>query len=85
MDDALSDYASDRDELAQLGDAVASSRQAVKLATERFKNGLTDFLNVLDAQRELDDLEDQYAVVQEAVADQFIALYKSARRRMGGI
>jgi NodT family efflux transporter outer membrane factor (OMF) lipoprotein len=77
VDDALSNYASDRDEQAQLGDAVTSSRQAVKLATERFKNGLTDFLNVLDAQRELDDLEDQYAVVQEAVADQFIALYKA--------
>jgi NodT family efflux transporter outer membrane factor (OMF) lipoprotein len=80
VDDALTNYSADQDEQSRLADAIASSKQAVKLATERFKNGLTDFLNVLDAQRELDDLEDQYAVAEQAVATQFIALYKG----MGG-
>jgi NodT family efflux transporter outer membrane factor (OMF) lipoprotein len=77
VDDAIDTYAADQDQQSRLGDAIVSSRQAVKLATERFKNGLTDFLNVLDAQRQLDDLEDQYAVVQEATLDEFIALYKA--------
>lgn len=80
VDDALSSYGADQDEQARLGDAIGASKQAVKLATERFKNGLTDFLNVLDAERELDELEDQYAIAGQAVSDQFVALYKA----MGG-
>ena len=61
VDDALTGYSAAQDQLRQLSDAVASSNEAVQLATERFQNGLTDFLNVLDAQRSLDDLQDQFA------------------------
>jgi len=37
---------------------------------------LTDFLNVIDAQRQEYDLEDQFAVAQTSVAEQFIGLYR---------
>ena len=77
VDDALSNYTATQDQLRHLSKAIASSQEAVKLATERFQNGLTDFLNVLDAQRALDDLEDQFALSQQAVINQFIALYKA--------
>jgi NodT family efflux transporter outer membrane factor (OMF) lipoprotein len=77
VDDALSSYGAFQDEQQRLGDAVGASREAVKLATERFKNGLTDFLNVLDAERELHDLEDQSAIAGELVAEQFVELYKA--------
>lgn len=77
VDDALTNYAAQQDSLAQLNSAVASSRAAVRLATGRYENGLTDFLNVLDAQRQLFDLEDQYAVAQQSVIYEFIAVYKA--------
>jgi hypothetical protein len=47
------------------------------LASERYDRGLTDFLNVLDAQRELYALENQYARAQQTAADDFAALYKA--------
>ena len=49
----------------------------MNLATQRFNLGLADFLNVLDAQRQLYDLQDQLAVSQQSVTTQLIALCKS--------
>jgi NodT family efflux transporter outer membrane factor (OMF) lipoprotein len=77
VENAMSGYAAQRNRLEQLTVAVASSQQAVNLATQRFDLGLTDFLNVLDAQRQLYDLQDQLATSQQAAATQLIALYKS--------
>ena len=77
VEDAMNNYAAERNRLAQLTVAVASSERAVNLATERYDRGLADFLNVLDAQRQLYDLQDQLAVSQQAATTQLIALYKS--------
>lgn len=77
VDNAISNYTAERDRLEQLGLALQASRRAVDLATQRYERGLTDFLNVLDAQRQLYELQDQEAVAQEAVLVQFIALYKA--------
>lgn len=77
VDDAISNYQAQRDRLDRLNDAVAASEQAVDLATKRYERGLTDFLNVLDAQRQLFDLQDQQAVAEESVIVQYIALYKA--------
>jgi NodT family efflux transporter outer membrane factor (OMF) lipoprotein len=77
VDDALSNYTAEQNQLLQLGNAVEASKRAAALATSRYNNGLTDFLNVLDAQRQLYDLEDQYAVAQSSVIWQFVALYKA--------
>jgi NodT family efflux transporter outer membrane factor (OMF) lipoprotein len=77
VNDALSNYAAQQASLAQLDLAVTASRKAVHLATRRYENGLTDFLNVLDAQRQLFELEDQYAVSQQNLIYQFVALYKA--------
>jgi NodT family efflux transporter outer membrane factor (OMF) lipoprotein len=77
VDDALGNYAAQQDHLQQLGMAVSVSRKALQIATQRYNNGLTDFLNVLDAQRQLYDLEDQYAQAQASLTREFIALYKA--------
>ena len=77
VDDALSNYAAQQDHLQQLSVAVSVSRKAERIATQRYNNGLTDFLNVLDAQRQLYDLEDQYALAQASLTREFIALYKA--------
>jgi NodT family efflux transporter outer membrane factor (OMF) lipoprotein len=77
VDNSLSNYAAQQDSLTQLSSAVESSRKAVHIATQRYQDGLTDFLNVLDAERQLFDLEDQYAASQQSLIYEFISLYKA--------
>jgi NodT family efflux transporter outer membrane factor (OMF) lipoprotein len=77
VDTAIADYAAQQERLANLSDALAASLRAVALASERYERGLTDFLNVLDAQRQEYDLEEQYAVAQQGAAEDFVALYKA--------
>jgi NodT family efflux transporter outer membrane factor (OMF) lipoprotein len=70
-------YAADQDRISKLGDALVASQRAVTLANERYTRGLTDFLNVVDAERQDYDIEEQYTNAQVAVDEDFIALYKS--------
>jgi len=77
VDTALDAYAAQQDRLKNLGDAMVAGQRAVDLATERYNRGLTDFLNVVDAERQFDDLQLQYAVAQVAQGEQFVQLYKS--------
>jgi len=76
VDTAMSAYAGQQDRLRNLGEALSASQRAVSLASQRYDRGLTDFLNVVDAQRQQYDLEDQYASAQVGAADQFVTLYK---------
>jgi outer membrane protein TolC len=63
--------------LRHLADALAAARKAVTLATERFDRGLTDSLNVIDAQRQQYEIEQQYISAQQSAAAQLVTLYKS--------
>jgi NodT family efflux transporter outer membrane factor (OMF) lipoprotein len=76
VDDAIAAYAAEQNRLRYLADALAASRRAATLANQRYDRGLTDFLNVTDAERQLYELQDQYAVAQESAALQYIAVYK---------
>jgi NodT family efflux transporter outer membrane factor (OMF) lipoprotein len=76
VENAIGSYDSQQQRLHDLKVALVASQRAVQLAQQRYERGLTDFLNVLDAQRELYDLQDQYAQAQEQAIVQFIALYK---------
>jgi outer membrane protein TolC len=76
VNDAISNYSAQQQRLRDLGDALIASQRAVTLASQRYDRGLTDFLNVLDAQRQFYILQDQFAQAQEAVALQFIALHQ---------
>lgn len=60
-----------------LESAVKDSKHAVDLASERYERGVTDFLNVLDAERQEDELAIQYAQAQADAANAFIAVYKA--------
>jgi outer membrane protein TolC len=64
--------------LAILDAAATASTRAAQLAQERFDAGLTDFLQVLDAQRTLLDAENQLASAQTAAATALVAVYKAA-------
>jgi len=77
VDTTWSAYAAEQERLAKLGDALAASQRAVTLANERYVRGLTDFLNLVDAQRQQYDIEEQYTSAQLGAAEQFIALYRS--------
>jgi NodT family efflux transporter outer membrane factor (OMF) lipoprotein len=77
VDTAVDAYAAQQDRLRHLADALAAARKAVTLATERFDRGLTDSLNVIDAQRQEYEIEQQYVSAQESAAAQFVTLYKS--------
>jgi outer membrane protein TolC len=77
VDEANSAYRAYRQSLRSLDIAVDAARQATKVATERYDRGLTDFLNVLDAEREQFALEQQRAEVVRLTGDSFVALYKA--------
>ena len=77
VDTAINRYRAALQELRKLEDALAESEKAVDLAKERYERGLTDFLNVLDAQREEYGLEDQVVTAKQSVAVQFVAVYKA--------
>ncbi|PWT76210.1 MAG: RND transporter, partial [Proteobacteria bacterium] len=76
VDTAMSNFAAQQERLRNLGDALTASQRAVELATQRYDRGLTDFLNVVDAERQQYDLEQQYAGAQMTLAEQFVTVYK---------
>ena len=59
------------------GRGATHSQLAVDLATEQYKAGLTDFLSVLDAERDLYANEDQLVQSQTTVATNLIGLYRA--------
>jgi NodT family efflux transporter outer membrane factor (OMF) lipoprotein len=77
VNQAVKQYLAELERLRNLGKALQEGRHAVELAQQRYDRGMTDFLNVLDAERQQYALRDQYAAQQETVAIQFIALYKA--------
>jgi NodT family efflux transporter outer membrane factor (OMF) lipoprotein len=77
VDITWSAYAAEQESVGKLGEALAASQRAVELANERYVRGLTDYLNLVDAQREQYDIEEQYTIAQQIEAEQFIALYRS--------
>jgi outer membrane protein TolC len=70
-------YRRTRARLSDLSDAVQASRHALELAQLRFEEGVTDFLQVLDAQRTLLSAENQLAVGRTTAATALVALYKA--------
>lgn len=74
---ALTRYRAQMAALQMIGTAKQESRRTLDLASERYDRGVTDFLNVLDAQRQEDELDFQYADAQMAAALNFVAIYKA--------
>ena len=77
VDTVISAYDAEQDSLARFAQALIASQRAVTLANERYNRGLTDFLNVVDAEREQYLIEDQYAQAQVIACEEFVALNRS--------
>jgi NodT family efflux transporter outer membrane factor (OMF) lipoprotein len=77
VEDALISFARNQERLQSLRNAVDSNRQAVDLARDLYTQGLTDFLSVLQAQRDLFITEEALANNEIEVATDLVGLYKS--------
>ena len=74
---ALVSYDRAHARLALLNEAVRASTRAAELAQQRFDAGLTDFLQVLDAQRTQLEAENQLAAAHTNAATALVAVYKA--------
>jgi NodT family efflux transporter outer membrane factor (OMF) lipoprotein len=71
----LVSYAQELHRRVALEDAVRFNQQAVRLSSERYDNGQTDFLAVLDAERTLFASQDALVLSNEAVSSDAVQLY----------
>ncbi|HEX4096134.1 MAG TPA: TolC family protein, partial [Caulobacteraceae bacterium] len=62
---------------SSLDATVAQNRTAVALALDRYRSGVGDFLDVLDAQRTQQQNQLQLADSATAVSTDLVALYKA--------
>lgn len=74
---ALVNYGHAQSRRATLEQAAAASSKAAGLARQRFEGGLTDFLNVLDAERDALSAQDSLAQSRTQTATSLIAVYKA--------
>ncbi len=75
--DALTDYAEEQERRSALRDAVQAAQRAVEVSQDQYINGLSDFNNVLDAQRSLLSLQDSLAVSEGEISTHLVRLYKA--------
>jgi NodT family efflux transporter outer membrane factor (OMF) lipoprotein len=76
-ENALVAYGHEKDREEKLVASVEASRQATLLANELYTRGLSDFLSVLDAQRQQLVAEDDLAQSDTIVVTDLVALYKA--------
>jgi multidrug efflux system outer membrane protein len=77
LENALVGYSQEQASLRSLVDRVAASRRAAELARVRYKEGATDFLTLLDAERNLLAAEDAASAAETAVNVRVVAVYKA--------
>ena len=77
VDAATSAFAAQQERVKNLSKALWQSQRAVELATERYDRGLTDFLNVVDAERQQYALAAELVAAEQSAADEFVAVFKS--------
>jgi outer membrane protein, multidrug efflux system len=77
VETALVSYAQSQVRRERLADEVTADREAVTVATRLYRQGLNDFLSVLDAERSLYDADDKLAQSDRDTALALVALYKA--------
>jgi NodT family efflux transporter outer membrane factor (OMF) lipoprotein len=75
--DALVAYAQEQQRRDTLLVAIEAAQAAEEIAQDQYRSGLTDFNNVLDAQRSLFSFEESLAVSEAAVTTNLVRLYKA--------
>jgi NodT family efflux transporter outer membrane factor (OMF) lipoprotein len=77
VEDAIAAYGADQARRAGLDEAVRHNRDALAVARQRYQSGVSDFINVLDAERTLQ--QNQLSMVESttAVASDLVRLYRA--------
>jgi multidrug efflux system outer membrane protein len=77
VEDALINYATEQARNKALHDSLQQNRDALDIARQQYQQGLSPFLNVLDAERNLFSAQDAVAQSDLQMATNLVALYKS--------
>ena len=77
VEDSLVAYAKEQTRRQSLADSVSSSQKSLDLASKLYSSGLTDFVNVLEAERQLYEAEDALTQSDRNISTDVVALYKS--------
>jgi multidrug efflux system outer membrane protein len=80
-DTALVTYRQQQERLVKLTDAVRESARAATIARARYREGVADFLALLDAERTELQAQDSAAQAEADLFTAFVSLY----RALGGI
>jgi NodT family efflux transporter outer membrane factor (OMF) lipoprotein len=77
VDDALAAYGADQTRQVALGETVTRDRDAVDLSRQRYAAGVASFIDVLDAERTLQQNQLSLADGSTAVSTDLVVLYKA--------
>ncbi|MBN1815969.1 MAG: TolC family protein, partial [Sedimentisphaerales bacterium] len=77
VEDAVVAYIREQQRKDSLERSVEAARRSVDLVSTLYRNGLTDFQNVLDMQRALSIQQDRLAESRGLVVQDLIVLYKA--------
>jgi NodT family efflux transporter outer membrane factor (OMF) lipoprotein len=77
VENSLTSYEREREQRVKLEQAVVSNRRSVELSRELYTAGLSDFLSVLEAEKELYKSENELAQSEASVSINLVALYKA--------
>ncbi len=76
-ENALVGFSGQRQRLGFLREAERAAAEAVALARQRYRDGVSDFLGVLDAERTLLSLQEQLVASETLTATSLVRVYKS--------
>jgi outer membrane protein, multidrug efflux system len=76
-DNSLSAFNAQQERRASLAAAVAADQKSVNTANELYRQGVTEFLTVLVAERSVATSEDTLAQSEQALGNDLVALYKA--------
>jgi outer membrane protein, multidrug efflux system len=77
VDNALAVYRTDQARRTALERSTAAQQDAFELARDSYRKGLVSFITVLDAERQLSQVRQQYAQGTTQVSTDLVALYKA--------
>ena len=77
VENALAGYRRERERVVHLEHAAAAAADAVRISRMQYDRGISSFVNVLDAQRQLVVAQDQLAQSRGRVVVNLIKLYKA--------
>lgn len=76
-ENAMTAYLEEQKRMEALERSVSAARRTMRLAIQLYKDGLRDFQNVLDAERNVFNVENQLAESQGNIAINLVQIYKA--------